>query len=50
MERELIVLNIERFKRLLESELDERTRETVLTLLAEAQADLQKHDWEKSKE
>ncbi len=40
MDRMIIQLNIDRFRRLLETKLDPGTRETVERLLAEAQADL----------
>ncbi len=49
-EREIIVLNITRFKRLLETELDERKKKTVMKLLAEAEADLERYDRERRDE
>jgi hypothetical protein len=37
---ETIILNIERYKKLLENDIDEPTRQMVMRLLAEEQANL----------
>ena len=39
-DRSIVLMNIERFRQLLEERLDEKTRRTVLQLLNEARADL----------